>query len=119
MPTKLAKRRHQAFLSQAHRCYYCEFEMWEGSPDKFAIAYQLTLRQAKWLMCTAEHLEAKMDGGSNAQYNIVAACAFCNRARHRLKHPPAPEEMRRYVQKRLAKRLWNSLLFNRPPQCLL
>lgn len=114
MPTKLVKYRRQAFEQQSHRCYYCGFEMWENDPVRFASAHKITLRQAQLFMCTAEHLEARMDGGSNTPSNIVAACAFCNHGRHKIKNPPEPDEMRRYVEKRLAKGLWNACVFNRP-----
>ena len=116
MPNKLAKRRHQACLNQSHRCFYCKFEMWECDPKGFATTHKISLRQAQFFKCTAEHLEARMDGGSDAPSNIVAACAFCNRTRHKIKNPPDPEEMRRYVEKRLAKGLWNASVFNRPAQ---
>jgi len=55
-----------------------------------ARSYRLTLRQAKSFRCTAEHLMAKRDGGSDDQENIVAACWVCNHTRHRRKRPPEP-----------------------------
>ena len=111
MPNSLVKHRHQAFLNQSERCYYCGFAMWEANPEAFAAKLKISLAQASRCQCTAEHLKARQDGGSDSKSNIVAACAYCNRGRHKIKNAPSPEAMRRYVEKRLANGLWNAAIF--------
>ncbi|WP_407931797.1 HNH endonuclease [Devosia sediminis] len=53
--------------------------------------------------CTAEHLRARCDGGKDVPENVVAACWLCNKRRYRRKVPPAPEDYRKLVRKRLSK----------------
>lgn len=56
--------------------------MWEDDLELFARTLGLTLRQAQKLRATAEHLQARSDGGLDHPSNIVAACAHCNHRRH-------------------------------------
>lgn len=107
MPTKIAQHRHQSFLEQAHRCYYCGFLMWESDPEVFANTHGISLVQAQRFQCTAEHLEARKDGGSNARFNIVAACLHCNQARHRMKPAPSPDVLRQLISKQLNNKSWH------------
>lgn len=107
MPSSLLKHRHQAFLSQNHRCYYCGFEMWENDSTQFAAAHNITVLQASRFQCTAEHLIARQDGGTNVKENIVAACKHCNHTRHRMKPAPCPDVLRRTITKQLANGSWH------------
>ena len=85
----LAARR-AAFIAQGHRCFYCDAPMWDREPAQFMNRYRVSRREAELLQCTAEHLTARQDGGSNTRQNIVAAHAFCNRHRHRTDAPLCP-----------------------------
>jgi len=108
MPTKLSKPRFNAFLNQSGRCYYCESPLWLDDKVGFAIRYSLSVSMAEKFRCTAEHLVARCDGGDNNQSNIVAACIFCNRTRHRIKCPPSPPQFKEHVQRRLNKGKWHN-----------
>jgi len=119
---KQARRR--AFLSQQHRCYYCQQPMWLDDPAAFGLQHGLTLTQASRLKCTAEHLNARRDGGGDGASNIVAACLHCNATRHKRRVPPDPLTFRAQVQRRIAKGSWHhpnvlramqSALAARPP----
>lgn len=98
--------RHRAFVNQMGCCFYCNTPMWEGNPQRFISVYKVTLKQAKLLQCTAEHLTPKSTGGTNNPSNIVAACQFCNRTRHKAKHPLAPERYLDKVKLRVSKGGW-------------
>lgn len=89
---QLVKHRERAFNSQNGRCYYCSCAMWRPADrDVFCKRFALTKRQARSLQCTAEHVTARCDGGTDAAENIVAACARCNFLRHARKRAmPAP-----------------------------
>lgn len=105
--SKLSKLRHHAFLNQNGRCYYCGYPMWEGDPKTFARLAGLSLEQAKRFQCTAEHLQARQDGGRDVEENIVAACVCCNQRRHYLRPAPDPARYRSIVQKHLAIGSWH------------
>jgi len=107
MPTKIVQYRHQAFLEQAHRCYYCDFLMWESDPEAFANTHGISLVQAQRFKCTAEHLVARSDGGTDARANIVAACLHCNQTRHRMKPAPTPDALRQLIFKQLRNKSWH------------
>lgn len=107
MATTPAKHRHSAFISQNCRCYYCGFEMWETNPAQFAAKHNITTEQASRFQCTAEHLTARQDGGTNVKQNIVAACKHCNHTRHRMRPAPSPEVLRRAIAKQLANGSWH------------
>jgi len=109
MPSNLSKYRHQSFLSQAHRCYYCGFLMWEHNPEQFAAIHKISLAQAQRFKCTAEHLEARKDGGADSRSNIVAACLYCNQTRHRIKPAPSPDKLRVQVAKQLQNNGWHKM----------
>jgi hypothetical protein len=108
MASTLVKNRLLAFETQAHRCYYCGYQMWLTSPDEFASRLGITARQALLLRCTAEHLRAKCDGGTNHRHNIAAACLSCNRRRHTRKAPRNPFEFKTLVVRRLKAGRWHS-----------
>jgi 5-methylcytosine-specific restriction endonuclease McrA len=61
--------------------------MWQEGKKKFAEKYGISELAATRFQCTAEHLKARSDGGSNDTNNIVAACYFCNHTRHTRKNP--------------------------------
>ena len=107
MPSKYMKYRSRAFVRQKGRCYYCGFPMWLCQPGIFASQYSLTDRQIARFQCTAEHLQARQDGGKDTQANIVSACKFCNVTRHKTPKPLESGEYRRKVKKRLEKSKWH------------
>jgi hypothetical protein len=107
MTTKLVRLRQSAFVVQSGLCYYCDLPMWEGDRELFALAYNIKPTRAQPLICTAEHLEARRDGGNDTPENIVAACRFCNVNRHRRKKAPSPGAFRQFVQRRLSKGRWH------------
>jgi len=101
MSKSIKNKRHAAYVAQSCRCFYCTAPMWEGGPDQFALKYGITLRQARLLCCTAEHLTPRSEGGSNAAENIAAACLHCNRTRHRAHKPLASHAYLRLVRSRV------------------
>lgn len=114
MTKSLQRSRRQAFEKQGYRCYYCQLPIWEQSPDDFAARTGYPPRLSKHLRCTAEHLVAKHDGGSNAQDNIVAACLWCNttRHKHRPRNAPDPKAYKLRVAKLVAKGRWHPVVAN-------
>ncbi len=106
MLSKLARHRNSAYINQSGRCYYCNFPMWENDPESYAKTHNIKSSLAKFFQCTAEHLEARSDGGKNNAKNIVAACIWCNQKRHSRKNAPSPIEYRQLVQNRLSKGRW-------------
>ncbi|WP_082085757.1 HNH endonuclease [Pseudomonas sp. 21] len=108
MSKTLQKIRTKAFQRQSGRCTYCGCPMWQSSPEQFAQEHHLTLKQARVFRCTAEHLHAKCDGGTDAPGNIAAACWFCNSQRHRAARPLAPNAHRAKVQRRMGKGAWHA-----------
>lgn len=108
MPKSLVRSRTHAFSDQSGRCFYCGTPMWADNPLEFAAEHGITLRQAKLLQCTGEHLTARQDGGSSARSNIVAACRFCNAGRHRRKDPSPPDRFKEMVRRRMEKRRWHA-----------
>lgn len=103
---RLKRSRISAFREQGGRCYYCNQPMWEVNPEAFASKRGLTLRQAKQLRSTAEHLVARSEGGDDGRSNIVAACWQCNRLRHRPRRAKAPEDWRHVCRKRVSAVRW-------------
>jgi 5-methylcytosine-specific restriction endonuclease McrA len=98
--------RLRAAMLQGFRCYYCELRIWLDDPGGFAARYKLTTRQARPLRCTAEHLQARADGGSNRRDNVVAACRYCNSRRHRTRTPLSPPAYRAHVRRRMQQGKW-------------
>lgn len=97
--------RQLAFEHQAGLCYYCDHPMWTRDPESFAKHHGIT-RQASWLQCTAEHLVARSEGGTNSPDNIAAACRWCNRRRHARKQPMEPKAFRAHVRRRMSRGAW-------------
>ncbi|WP_084612094.1 HNH endonuclease [Ferriphaselus amnicola] len=108
MPTtRLTKNRNSAFVRQSGLCHYCNFPMWQGDSSKqYAQAYGLSLTAAQKFQCTAEHLLARQDGGTDYADNIVAACRYCNQKRHKRKMPAEPSSFRQLVQNRVRRGKW-------------
>lgn len=98
--------RARAFKLQNGRCYYCNFPMWIDCADEFGRLHGVTRKQLALFRCTGEHLKPHAEGGSARQDNIVAACAFCNRARHRRKKVPSPDAFRLHVATRVRSGRW-------------
>lgn len=103
---RIQRHRARALAEQDGRCFYCGVRVWLRSPEELPIGGRGDASLAK-LRCTAEHLIAQCDGGTHAAANIVAACARCNHARHRLRNPPPPPAYRLHVFKKVAGRCWH------------
>ena len=93
--------RNDAFQRQGGSCYYCNFRMWTVGGDNFPPRY---LRR---LQCTAEHLVPLSQGGLTNATNIVAACLYCNRTRHKAKRPLDFATFKARVQRRLSSGKWH------------
>lgn len=107
MPSNLMKTlRTRSMKAQNGRCFWCGDPMCDEDPAAFAKAHGISEAQAQLRRCTAEHLVARRDGGTNAAENIVAACHWCNRLRHARPAPMDPERYRRHVRRRLSRGGW-------------
>ena len=103
----LKKLRQQAFLAQSKLCYYCNLPMWEENKNAFRKKHSLTEKMANHFKCTAEHLTARCDGGSDTKTNIVAACITCNKRRHQRKTPLSPAPYKKHVVQRISRKKWH------------
>ncbi len=81
--------------------------MWQKDSHVFAVMNSISHKEALRFQCTAEHLRAKSEGGSDSRENIVAACLFCNQTRHKRKMPPDPKTYKYIIQNRLLKGKWH------------
>lgn len=107
MASHLVRLRHEAYIAQAGRCFYCGAPMWESDSVSFAHSLSISPGIAKSLKATAEHLHARCDGGKDTRVNIVAACLCCNQRRHQRKAPPNPDDYREHVRDRLKRGGWH------------
>ncbi len=107
MSNSLAKKRVRAFKCQDGKCFYCGVPMWENNADECRDYAGLSPKLKRRIRCTAEHLEARVDGGSDAYENLVAACWFCNQLRHRRPTPLGPKRYRKLVRARMRARKWH------------
>lgn len=107
MPKDLSRLRTRAASIQSFRCIYCHLPVWTGDPQPFMQRFHLTLREARALQCTAEHLLARCDGGKDSNDNIAAACLHCNRTRHQRAKPLDPLAYQSLVQQRLSRGAWH------------
>jgi hypothetical protein len=98
---RLVKMRAQNGL-----CYYCNEPMWDQAIDSPTTPDCHSPKRPLQRRCTAEHLRARCDGGSDLAHNIVAACWFCNKNRHARKRPMPPQTYQDYVRKRVAQGRW-------------
>jgi hypothetical protein len=81
--------------------------MWANSALQFCRTFGVSLPEARAFQCTAEHLQARQDGGDNSQKNIAAACWLCNQRRHKRSVALKPDEFRQLVQFRVARKKWH------------
>lgn len=90
----LVSLRRRAAVRQGWFCCYCALPIWENAAQRAAVINQFDLseNEAGQLRCTAEHLQARCDGGRDVPGNIAAACLRCNHERHagRASAAPAP-----------------------------
>ena len=94
--------RNTAAASQNWRCFYCGLPMGgRGSPYAEAVPME-----NKRLLVSAEHLQARQDGGEDSKINIAAAHTICNWRRHRSKIPKTPLKFIAYVRSRIEKNRW-------------
>lgn len=108
------KARQSAYNRQDQCCYYCKQPMWISNPFEFGQKFNLKESQITPLKCTAEHLHAWKDGGSNSKENIVAACLYCNKMRHRRNREMDPLIYQNFVQRRLSARRWHGIVLKDP-----
>lgn len=99
--------RRKAGKNQGWQCYYCQQPMWETNPKIFSARYRVSRRAALLFRCTAEHLVARCDGGRDTEENIVAACHYCNRTRHRKKGPKDAVSYGKFVRSRMKQGRWH------------
>lgn len=99
--------RRKAAESQKWQCYYCDFPMWETDPEAFRARFALSSRAVLHLRCTAEHLEAQCDGGGDTEENIVAACHYCNKTRHRPRRPKDAASYAKFVRSLMKQGRWH------------
>lgn len=112
MSKVIPKNRLLAFEKQEGRCYYCRVPMWLENKREFAAKHRITKKLAKRLRCTAEHLNARKDGGKNNRENIAAACLYCNSTRHRASEALSPNEYRKHVRCHCRRHEWHPREFN-------
>ena len=105
--SKLNRLRAQAFRNQGGRCYYCDLPMWLRTPPVVPVSGSSKYFASEALRCTAEHLVARCDGGTDNPENIAAACLLCNRRRHRRKCALSAEGFRQLVQRRMQQGKWH------------
>lgn len=103
---KLQRLRLLAYQAQQGRCCYCDLPMWLADPAELA---HLGLRPSTLapLKATAEHLQARCEGGKDTAANIAASCHLCNLRRHQRKKPLCPDLYRLLVQRRISKGKWH------------
>ena len=107
MPKTIQTLRQRAFQHQGGTCCYCSAPMWQRSPEELPCKPP-SLRAAKQLQCTAEHLLARSDGGGHTEKNIAAACTRCNHGRHKRRRPLGPSEFRGHVLRRMETGRWHA-----------
>lgn len=83
--------------------------MWENDLQSFISQYKINPSKASLLKSTAEHLNARKDGGKDAKFNIVAACKYCNNTRHKSKKALSPTAYKQHVHKRLINNKWHQI----------
>ena len=105
---RLVRLRLAAFAHQHGRCYYCQLVMAQTHElEAFAACHGISRKQARALECTAEHLQARCDGGKDCPENIVAACRLCNQRRHKRPRPLCPQAFQELVRHRMDKGRWH------------
>jgi len=99
--------RNRQMRAQNGLCYYCEQPMWLQNINGFCNQYGISRDQAFALKCTAEHLVARQDGGLDTDENIVAACHFCNQARHESEKAKTADNFMVHVREELNAGRWH------------
>ncbi|WP_370008161.1 HNH endonuclease [Sinorhizobium fredii] len=112
---RIRNLRRKAAESQDWQCYYCQQPMWETDPKSFSARFRVSDRAILLFRCTAEHLEARCDGGRDIEENIVAACHYCNRNRHRKKRPKDAVSYVSLVRSRMEQGRWHPVLLKQNP----
>jgi hypothetical protein len=107
MTSRIARHRARAYLAQRARCYYCQCRMCIGDPSTFARSYGISERLVRRVRCSAEHLTARRDGGTDTRSNIAAVCWHCNRLRHAGKTPMPADRYRDYVRRKISRGAWH------------
>ena len=108
MSNHLIRYRKQALIRQDGRCCYCKLPVVpQSNLNDFASVHGLSKANAKALQCTAEHLQARCDGGRDKANNIAAACITCNQRRHRMNPAPTPDRYRQIVQRQMERGIWH------------
>ncbi len=114
--TRVQRHRSAAALAQNNLCYYCRWPMWNGDdkslPD-YKRPYELTKRQARRLLCTAEHLTPKAEDGPDTTGNIVAACVVCNQRRAQSYASLSPADYKTVVEERVSKGDWHAASYRK------
>src|ERR1700743_1504584 len=95
---RLIRLRDRARVRQNGVCYYCQRPMWVANRSEFARIHGLSDRAARQFQCSAEHLVPISQGGGNTSANVVAACVFCNRTRHKAGKIRTEQEFVDYVR---------------------
>lgn len=113
MSQPLSVKRTRAFKHQNGKCYYCQISMWLPKVTDHLIRSEISTKAMSRIRCTVEHVQARSDGGTDANENLVAACHFCNQTRHRRLQPLSSSEFRRYVRSRVGKGRWHPTYFHR------
>jgi hypothetical protein len=104
---KLIRLRHSAFQRQCGLCIYCGYPMIPGEDiDHFRAELALSPERAYEVVATAEHLQARCDGGTDTELNVAAAHLMCNARRHRMRPAPTPEKYKAMVKVQLEKGCW-------------
>ena len=107
MNQSIYRLRRRAYARQSHACYYCQRPMWITDCAQFAQIHGLSHRAARQFQCSAEHLIPVSLGGGDTPANVVAACIFCNRTRHKARKIRTGPEFAVYVRRRIAGMRWN------------
>ena len=108
MSKSITRIRARAYFRQKRCCYYCRCPMWLDDFLGFCSRNRLVPGLARALRCTAEHVIARQDGGTNHPSNIVAACLRCNAGRHARKLPLPADDFMHHVRRRIEKGKWHS-----------
>jgi 5-methylcytosine-specific restriction endonuclease McrA len=99
--------RHLAFQRQSGRCFYCHWPLWSSAAERLVFYSGVSNALSQRFQCTAEHLVPRSEGGRDAAENIVAACMFCNRTRHRVSKALTWRAYADRVARRVAAKRWH------------
>ena len=108
MSNNRVRYRQLAVARQHGRCCYCGMPVvLKENLEGFESAHGLSKARAEALQCTAEHLQARCDGGRDEENNIAAACITCNQRRHRMIPAPEYDHYFQIVQRQMERRAWH------------